>query len=931
VPLHDNDNNLSNIVVGAMDGMDNGVSLSFDSIQLLQRGRRGLKRAKKQPQQQDNDGSNSNGETLLLDGSIRGRACSGRVLAIWPCSSQYSSSPPLREDGAASMPTPPTRNPRRKKRMEEEKEMIMTNTLAAESQSARLLLEALTGNCIPADTSLELQGTRIVNGQYKVPGNATLPSTVLVGRAALDMQENWNPYLTLRETLEAYVQLVLSSTSQQKQPHMHHFSKQARDAHVDELLAQVGLTSRQDALVGILPSSSLSSSSRRFKNKNKQESNTQLQVPDQGISDLERRLLLLAVAMIGNPQVLLIQQDFFEIDNDNNIIDLYSTIPRLFEVLQSLATRHHKTIVTVLSPTMPSRLVDSFVFPRVHDLLLLSEGRMFYSGPIAELPTYFMQLGYKIPTSHHHHHHASPAISTSIENGAETTAAEKMFLLLGSSASTSSSRSSVKTANMAEHIKQCLSKRPRINRHGDDEETEQQAEQRVDLLAATASSSTVYNYNFVNKRSSVLATNGSPYVVSSSSSSSAVNNKTRNLWLQFRMHLHRSFQSLKRRRMDIVFQILQHVGFALLYSYGVPLVGNNQASIQDRMTILSKIAVRTASVAFVSGLRGIPRRNIARERKLVSSEIGQGMYSSPLPYCMARTVTDLSLSFLWNAVYGSVVYTQTGLDMAASVKPYKFLALLASHGMVCDAMGTALSTILLRRHLSDNALALLTVGGLFNAYFHLDGRRLLKDMNVVQDNNDSAASSMMSSSSLPLSADLWVPKFSPTKWGLESLLLNEFSGLQFESDGDMFDVDGLPQFEFDFENFDNICYTGEDVLERLRLSPDDSTNDVDGSLDLMVASSSPLGVSISSMMKSLTNVLFQKKPTTTATTAMKDILHRQCLVTAFCWTFSYVQFLASSPLSNKSARRFLSMERPQGAAGIDRDEPVQEQTGFRWF
>jgi ABC-type multidrug transport system ATPase subunit len=143
------------------------VDLSFDGIRLeLDHGRKGKK--------------------LLLDGSIRGRAQPGRMLAILGPSGAGKSS----------------------------------------------LLHALSGQ-IKDSTKLKLYGRRFMNGEA-VSGDSMLPS------AFIEQDVEFFPHMTVRETLRFRVDLKLGSQ----------LSKKARLEMVEDLMQQLGLTKVAETAVG---------------------------------------------------------------------------------------------------------------------------------------------------------------------------------------------------------------------------------------------------------------------------------------------------------------------------------------------------------------------------------------------------------------------------------------------------------------------------------------------------------------------------------------------------------------------------------------------------------------------------------------------------------------------------------------------------------
>jgi ABC-type multidrug transport system ATPase subunit len=153
--------------VAPVHGLES-VDLAFDGIEMTLEGKKGQKRK-------------------LLDGSIRGRARPGRMLAIMGPSGAGKST----------------------------------------------LLHALAGR-IRDQKKLSLQGRRFLNGE-PISGDSVLPI------AFVEQEVTFFPHMTVRETLQFRVELKLGNKLK---------SQRARDARVEELLDLVGLQKAADTIVG---------------------------------------------------------------------------------------------------------------------------------------------------------------------------------------------------------------------------------------------------------------------------------------------------------------------------------------------------------------------------------------------------------------------------------------------------------------------------------------------------------------------------------------------------------------------------------------------------------------------------------------------------------------------------------------------------------
>lgn len=159
----------------------NQVDLSFEGIELLLETNKGSRKS--------NGDSGTNvikGRKQILDGSIRGRARPGRMLAIMGPSGAGKST----------------------------------------------VLHALAGR-IKDSSKLTLYGRRYLNGK-ELAGDSMVPA------AFIEQEVEFFPHMTVKETLEFRVHLKLGSR----------LSQPAREEVVDSLLKQLGLTSAADTIVG---------------------------------------------------------------------------------------------------------------------------------------------------------------------------------------------------------------------------------------------------------------------------------------------------------------------------------------------------------------------------------------------------------------------------------------------------------------------------------------------------------------------------------------------------------------------------------------------------------------------------------------------------------------------------------------------------------
>ncbi|GAB9477496.1 Multidrug resistance protein abc superfamily, partial [Globisporangium polare] len=208
--------------------------------------------------------------------------------------------------------------------------LLITGTSAAES---KLLLECIGGRNASVEGSIAMNGT--------------LWSHKMKRYIAYVIEEDlFYETVTVREHLIFQARLRLGRTLSEAQYML----------RVDEIIEELGLTHRRDALIG--------GAGRR------------------GILRWERKLLSIATEMLSNPSVVLVEEPTSGLDSLSSEIVMLK--------LQQLARSGRTVVVTVHHPT-------SEVFALVDALHLLSEGTTVYSGKASEAAGYFASLTYECP------------------------------------------------------------------------------------------------------------------------------------------------------------------------------------------------------------------------------------------------------------------------------------------------------------------------------------------------------------------------------------------------------------------------------------------------------------------------------------------------------------------------------------------------------
>lgn len=565
------------------------VELSFEGIRLELHG----KKYKKAPR-------------LILDGSIRGTAQSGRLLAIMGPSGSGKST----------------------------------------------LLDALAGK-IKYSPHTKLEGRRFLNHEL-VSGDSQIPA------AYIQQEVNFFPHMTVKETLDFRVELKVGSS----------LSKGERDKLVTDLMDQLNLSKSANTIVG----------------------NGKVR----GLSGGERKRLSIACEMISSPSIIFL-------DEPTSGLDSYQAM-QVVETLRKLAD-DGKTVIAVIH--QPSQQA----FAQFDDLLLVSEGRQMYFGPVSKVRSYLDGLGYR----------------ASSETGT------------------------------AEHILDIISK---VN--SADKDAEQASLDRIDHLADHAARDETIQ--LPTKAAAAAALKHTKRFASV-----AQGGPRASIFRQFKLLLRRSLSEAVRGKAALVIKVVQQVSLGLIYG-GIYKLGNNQASIQDRIGLLSLIAIGSTNMGMAGTIRSFPK-----EKNIITGEIGSKLYKT-LPYFLAKAIAEIPLLAAFSALFSGIVYTLTGLQRTRQ-KFQTFLGLVSLHTILSEAAGLLIGSI---SPSSDVALALFPPIVVLNIIF--DGK------NISEENTPKLLR--------------WLPKIGIVRWGFEGLAINEFQGLHFDTSG---------------PRRGPITKTGEEALDRFGL------------------------------------------------------------------------------------------------------------------
>jgi len=321
------------------------------------------------------------------------------------------------------------------------------------------------------------------------------------------------------------------------------------------------------------------------------------------------------------------------LDEPTSGLDSYQAT-QVVETLRRLADGG-KTVVAVIH--QPSQ----HVFGMFDDLLLISEGKQMYYGEVAKVRSYMDQLGYS----------AEQEVGT------------------------------------AEHVLECVS---RVNGGSAEENA---SHRRIDRLAEEARAHTSEMVLSASKDESAVATTTKKNKKAKRKYFAVVHRSGANVFRQFRLLLSRSLDEVFRGKGAIIIKTVQQVTLGLIYG-GIYQLGMNQASIQDRIGLLSLIIIGATNMAVAGTIRSFPK-----EKAIVSNEIASKMYST-LPYFVSKAISEIPLIGIFQTMFGVLIYPLTGLQKG---RFKNFLGLTTLHVIAAEAVGLLIGSV---SPTSDFALAL---------------------------------------------------------------------------------------------------------------------------------------------------------------------------------------------------------------------------------
>ncbi|XP_052186008.1 ABC transporter G family member 7 isoform X2 [Diospyros lotus] len=236
-------------------------------------------------------------------------------------------------------------------------------------------------------------------------------------------------------------------------------------------------------------------------------------------------------------------------------------------------------------------------------------------------------------------------------------------------------------------------------------------------------------------------------------------------WRQFWLLLRRAWMQASRDGPTNKVRARMSIASAIIFGSVFWRMGRSQTSIQDRMGLLQVAAINTAMAALTKTAGVFPK-----ERAIVNRERGKGSYALG-PYLLSKLLAEIPIGAAFPLLFGTILYPMSRLNPTLS-RFGKFCGIITMESFTASAMGLTVGAMV---PTTEAAMALgpslMTVFIVFGGYY------------VNADNT-------------PIFFR-WIPRVSLIRWAFQGLCINEFSGLQFDS-----------QHSFDVQ-------TGEQALERL--------------------------------------------------------------------------------------------------------------------
>ena len=566
------------------------------------------------------------------------------------------------------------------------------------------VLNAVAGQ-MGKSKGLVLEGRLLLNGEECPDGS--LPSDAV---AYVKQDDLFYAQMTVRETLMFAARLRLPRS----------MPLATKRAKVIELMDQLGLTKAADTVVG--------------------------DAKTRGISGGERKRLSIACELIGEPSVLFL-------DEPTSGLDSFQA-ERLIEVMGRLARDQQKTIVMVIH--QPSQRV----FESFDDLILVSEGKLLYSGPLKGVRSFFARAGMPVPRGVSAQEWCLQQISIDGESAETKAASVERITRLQQLQRPFSISSTPLNLSLAQDINQgvqavlwtpeaqaSLENVPFFVRKIVRTRTEEYA-RGLDTRNQNTIRITKEILFAAKKKQDDTDDNSKPVATTTAlTGRGGKKGYPSTLLEQYRLLFARSWREVSRAKLPTFIKVMQQVMTALIYG-GIYSLDNSQVSIQERFGLISLVTIGAANLGVASTIRAFPK-----EKTIVTAERSKGLYGVA-PYFLSKLVAEVPLAVGLSGLFGGLLYPMVGFQRSAR-KFLQFLGISTLQSFAATALGMLVGAA---APTSDAALALfpplVVLMVIFNGFNISDKStpRLLR----------------------------WVPKVSLIRWGFEGLAINEFHGLTFQ-------------------------------------------------------------------------------------------------------------------------------------------------------
>lgn len=214
----------------------------------------------------------------------------------------------------------------------------------------------------------------------------------------------------------------------------------------------------------------------------------------------------------------------------------------------------------------------------------------------------------------------------------------------------------------------------------------------------------------------------------------------------------RSWRQVTRDSKTNKVRLLTSLNSALVFGSIFWKLGVKQSHVQDRLGLLQVTAINAAMAALMKTIS-----SFTSEKVIVDRERSRGCYGT-LPYLIGKLVAELPAGAFFPLCFGAVVYPMCGLNTQDVPKKFlNFAATIVVESFAASAMGLCVSAI------APTPEAATAMGPAVMVMFIVFGGYYVNAENV------------------PF-AFRWITKCSLIKHSFQGLCLNEFRGLDFESE-----------------------------------------------------------------------------------------------------------------------------------------------------